>query len=143
MPHIQNRTKNYSELKTLKTFKERYEYLRLTGVVGKDTFGHERYLNQSFYTSPEWRSVRNAIILRDNGCDLGLEGYELYGRIYIHHMNPITPTDILSHSDYLMNPEYLVCVSQATHNAIHYGDISTTPEEPTIRTPGDTCPWKR
>ena len=134
--------RTYSELITLPTFEERYRYLKLDGRVGEDTFGFDRYLNQIFYKSKEWRSVRDYVIARDNGCDLGIEGHEIFGKILIHHMNPITKTDILERSDLLLNPEYLICTIKNTHNAIHYGDenlLITTPKE---RTKNDTCPWK-
>ena len=134
--------RTYSELVQLSTFEERFNYLRLDGVVGKDTFGFDRYLNQQFYRSSEWRRVRDQVILRDCGCDLGIEGYEIPSRVLIHHMNPISIEDLQSMSDLLMNPEYLICVSHRTHNAIHYGDerfIVTTPIE---RSQNDTCPWR-
>lgn len=135
--------KTYSELVHLPTFKERFEYLKLKGSVGKDTFGHDRYLNQVFYTSQEWRRLRDEIIIRDNGCDLGIEGREIGGKIYIHHLNPLGVNDILTHSEYLVNPEYLICVSFETHNAIHYGDINLLPRDPIERKRNDTCPWRR
>ena len=134
--------RTYSELIQLPTFKERFDYLRLDGVVGKDTFGFDRYLNQQFYRSSEWKRIRNQVIVRDNGCDLGIDEYEIHGRILIHHMNPISIEDLQYMSDLLMNPEYLICVSHRTHNAIHYGDerlIVTTPIE---RSQNDTCPWR-
>lgn len=134
--------RTYSELSTLPTFFERYEYLRLGGTVGEDTFGFDRYLNQIFYKSAEWQSVRREVIIRDNGCDLGLEGYEIRGKILIHHMNPICVDDIVKRSDMLLNPEYLITTVLATHNAIHYGDatlLSTLPKE---RSRNDTCPWR-
>ena len=134
--------RTYSELSTLKTFRERYEYLRLQGTVGEETFGFDRYLNQIFYRSPEWRSIRDFVILRDNGCDLGVAGYEIYGRILIHHMNPIFVEDIYKRSDYLLNPEYLISTVLSTHNAIHYGDESLLITEPVVRRKNDTCPWK-
>lgn len=135
--------KTYSELVRLPTFEERFEYLKLKGSVGKDTFGHDRYLNQVFYTSQEWRRLRDEIIIRDNGCDLGIEGREIGGKIYIHHLNPLGVNDILTHSEYLVNPEYLICVSFETHNAIHYGDINLLPRDPIERKRNDTCPWRR
>lgn len=135
--------RTYSELKRLKTFEERYEYLRLKGVVGKDTFGFDRYLNQDFYKSPEWKAVRDFVIVRDNGCDLGVEGYEIHGKILIHHMNPILPEDIINHTDFLLNPEYLISTILSTHNAIHYGDKSKLITAPIERTKNDTCPWRR
>lgn len=134
--------RTYSELITLPTFEERYRYLKLDGRVGEQTFGFDRYLNQLFYTSDEWRSLRNEIILRDNGCDLGIEGREIYGRILIHHMNPITVEDILKRSDYLLNPEYLITTVKATHDAIHYGDESKLVTLPIERSRNDTCPWR-
>lgn len=136
-------TRTYSELIQLPTFRQRFEYLKLSGSVGKATFGYDRYLNQRFYTSKEWKDLRNEIIVRDNGCDLGLEDFEIRGRILIHHMNPIVDDDIVNVSDYLMNPEYLICVSHDVHNAIHYGndDILRTKEH-VPRRPNDTCPWK-
>lgn len=135
--------KTYSELVRLPTFEERFEYLKLKGSVGKDTFGHDRYLNQVFYTSQEWRRLRDEIIIRDNGCDLGIEGREIGSKIYIHHLNPLGVNDVLTHSEYLVNPEYLICVSFETHNAIHYGDINLLPRDPIERKQNDTCPWRR
>lgn len=135
--------KTYSELIRLPTFENRFEYLKLKGSVGKDTFGHDRYLNQVFYSSMEWRRLRDEIIIRDNGCDLGIEGREIGGKIYIHHLNPLGTNDILTHSEYLVNPEYLICVSFETHNAIHYGDINLLPRDPIERKRNDTCPWRR
>lgn len=134
--------RTYSELSSFKTFKERFEYLKLDGTVGKDTFGFDRYLNQKFYKSKEWERVRDIVIVRDNGCDLGVEGYDIHSRIYIHHMNPLKVDDILNRSDYLLNPEYLICVTMNTHNAIHYSDDSILMTGPIVRTPNDTCPWK-
>ena len=135
--------RTYSELITIPTFLARYKYLKLDGQVGKETFGFDRYLNQQFYHSDEWRSIRDFIITRDLGCDLGLEGYEIHGRIYIHHMNPITVRDIRDYTDYLIDPEYLICTTHNTHNAIHYGDSSLLISEPVERTPFDTCPWRK
>lgn len=136
--------KTYSELCKLKTFEERFKYLQLNdGRVGEDTFGYERYLNQQFYRSREWKRLRDELIVRDNGCDLGVEGYNIYGRVIIHHMNPITKDDILNQTDYLMNPEFLICTTHNTHNAIHYGDESLLILDPIERTKNDTCPWKR
>ena len=134
--------RTYSELVLLPTFKERFEYLKLSGVVGRDTFGFDRYLNQQFYRTSEWKKVRDAVIIRDNGCDLGVEGYEIYDRILIHHMNPITADDIIKHSDWIVDTNQLICTSFRTHNAIHYGDISLIDKQPTIRKPNDTCPWR-
>lgn len=134
--------RTYSELIQLPTFEERFDYLRLDGVVGKDTFGFDRYLNQQFYRSGEWKRIRNRVIVRDNGCDLGIDDYEIHGRILIHHMNPISIEDLQHMSDLLMNPEYLICVSHRTHNAIHYGDESLIVTAPIERTQNDTCPWR-
>ena len=134
--------RTYSQLKQLQTFEERYDYLKLGGVVGEDTFGFDRYLNQNFYRSREWKHVRDEVIMRDNGCDLGIDGYEIRGKILIHHMNPITSEDIHRVSDYLLNPEYLICVAHRTHNAIHYGDESLIVTSPIERTQNDTCPWR-
>lgn len=135
--------RTYSELITFPTFEERYRYLRLRGKVGEDTFGFDRYLNQRFYKSAEWRRIRDEVIVRDNGGDLGIEEQLIHGKILIHHMNPITEYDIRYMTDALLNPEYLICVSHATHNAIHYGDENLLPKGPIVRTPNDTCPWKR
>ena len=135
--------RTYSELITLPTFKERYEYLRLNGRVGEETFGYDRYMNQTFYKSREWLNIRDEVIIRDNGCDLGVEGYEIHGRILIHHMNPITIDDILQRSDFLLNPEYLISTIKRTHDAIHYGDENLLIDVPIERTKNDTCPWKR
>ena len=136
-----NRT--YSELSKLNTFKERFEYLKLDGSVGKDTFGWDRYLNQVFYKSPEWKSVRDKVIVRDCGRDLGVEGYDIFGKIIIHHMNPMNLEDIAKRNPDIFNPEYLICVSHSTHNAIHYGDENQLMTGPIERTANDTCPWKR
>lgn len=135
--------KNFSTLCRLKSFEERFEYLRLDSVIGIETFGHSRYINQSFYTSQIWRHTRNQVILRDSGCDLGIEDYTIYDRIIIHHMNQITEDDIIMQSEWLLNPEYLICTSLDTHNAIHYGDYTLLPQLPVERTRNDTCPWRR
>lgn len=134
--------KTYSELRRLLTFEERLDYLKLNGSVGEDTFGFDRYLNQKFYRSREWLAVRDRVIVRDCGCDLGVDGYTIFGKILIHHMNPITVSDIQSVSDYLLNPEYLICTTHRTHNAIHYGDSSLIATEPIERSKYDTCPWR-
>ena len=131
----------YSELIKFKTFEERFDYLCLHGQVGIDTFGFDRYLNQRFYRSPEWKQVRRDVIIRDEGRDLGVEGYELQNGIYVHHMNPITPSDLIHAEDWIYDPEYLICVSFNTHQAIHYGDKSLLPKLPVERTMNDTCPW--
>lgn len=135
--------RTYTELSKLSTFKERFEYLRLDGFVGEATFGYDRYLNQVFYRSQVWKRVRDIVIIRDNGCDLGILGHEIYDKIIIHHMNPITIQDIERESEFLLNPEYLICVTHNTHNAIHYGDANLLIDEPIIRTPFDTCPWRQ
>ena len=135
-------TKRYSELTTIPTYEERFKYLQLKGAVGDDTFGYDRYLNQILYNSPEWKRLRNQIIIRDNGRDLGCEGYEIYGRILIHHMNPITVEDIVSRDPIVFDPENLICVSHNTHNAIHYGDENLLTRNPIERRINDTCPWK-
>ena len=135
--------RTYTELISLPTFAQRFEYLRLRGKVSEETFGLERYLNQKFYRSQEWKDIRDTVILRDNGCDLADPDREIKGRIIIHHMNPIMLSDILSHSADILNPEYLITTCHVTHNAIHYGDISGTIEvNPIERRPYDTCPWK-
>lgn len=135
--------KSYSEMIALPTFIERYRYLQLGGRVGEETFGFDRWLNQKFYKDPEWLSVRDKVIIRDNGCDLGMEGHEIYGKILVHHINPITKEDILRRSRTLFDPENLICTIKNTHDAIHYGDESLLIIAPTIRTRNDTCPWKR
>ena len=136
--------RTYDELIIFPTFEERYEYLRLTGKVGEETFGYDRRFNQMFYRSKEWKRIRDIVILRDNGCDLGVEGYDIHDRILIHHMNPLTMEDIKASSLNLMDPRYLISVSFNTHQAIHFGtqlgDLITMPKE---RRPNDTCPWKQ
>ena len=135
--------RSYSELSKIDDFIGRYNYLRLGGRVGSDTFGYERYLNQFFYKSIEWKHVRDLVIIRDNGCDLGIEGRELESGIYIHHMNPITVKDLEQRTDLLLNPEYLVTVSFQTHQAIHYGSENLLMKDPVVRTKYDTCPWRK
>lgn len=136
--------KTYSELVTLPTFKERFEYLKLSGRVGAETFGFDRHLNQMVYQrDPRWRKARDTVIIRDNGCDLGVEGYEIFGPITVHHINPVTIDDIMNNRSWIFDPEFLICTTHATHNAIHYGDESLLVTSPIIRTPNDTCPWKR
>lgn len=134
--------KSYSELITLPTFEERFEYLRLNGTVGSETFGHDRYLNQTLYRSPEWKRFRHKIIIRDNGCDLACEGYEIYEKVLIHHINPITIKDILERNPMVFDPENVVCTILNTHNAIHYGDDSLIIKTPIQRHKNDTCPWR-
>lgn len=134
--------KCYSELILLPTFEERFEYLKLNGSVGEATFGYDRWLNQQFYRSAKWKRIRDQVIVRDNGCDLGIDGKIVYGSILIHHMNPIRPEDILNESDLLINPEFLICVSPLTHKAIHYSDANLLPKDFVERKPNDTCPWR-
>ena len=134
--------KTYTDLTRLPTFQERFEYLKLDGSVGIETFGFDRYLNQFFYNSKEWKRLRNEIIVRDKGCDLACDGYEIQGNIIIHHMNPITPEDIINRNDDLLNPEYLISTVLNTHNAIHYGDSSLLPHAPVERRKNDMCPWR-
>ena len=137
-------TRRYSELRMMKTFEERFEYLKVIGLVGDETFGSNRFFNQSFYTSQTWKSIRNQVILRDNGCDLGIEDRPINGRmIIIHHMNPITLDDIENMTPNLLDPEYLICVSQLTHQALHYGDSKILPKGPIERFPNDTSPWRK
>lgn len=135
--------KCYSELVRIPTFQTRYQYLRLNGEIGKETFGFDRYMNQFFYRSPEWRRVRDFVITRDEGRDLGIPGREIFGRIIIHHMNPIRPEYIRERNEFLLNPEYLITTIHDTHLAIHYGDEHLLLQEPVVRRPNDTCPWKR
>lgn len=135
--------KSYSELMQFDTINDRYEYLRLCGLVSDPTFGSRRYLNQLFYRSPEWKQVRREVIIRDNSCDLAIPDYEIYKSAIVHHINPITIEDINYRNwDKLLNPENLITVSYNTHQAIHYGSNSLLPSMPIERTPGDTCPWK-
>lgn len=133
--------KTYSELRRYETFGERYRYLRLGGAVGRATFGFDRYLNQEFYASSLWKRARRDVIARDLGCDLGVEGYEIFDKVYVHHMNPMTAEDIKYSSIDILDPEYLICVSHKTHNAIHYGDESLLPKTVLARRPGDTKIW--
>lgn len=142
MPQRSNIIRTYSELILLPTFKERFEYLKLDGVVGEDTFGYDRYMNQRFYHSQEWQRIRDFVIIRDNGCDLGVDGYYIRGKIFIHHLNPITQLDIMRHSAMALDPEFMVCASAETHNGIHFGDANQLQKDPIIRRPNDTCPWR-
>ena len=134
--------RTYSELCQIPSYKDRFEYLKLDGVVGKATFGSKRYLNQKFYTSDEWKRVRDIVIVRDLGCDLGFPGYDIYGQIQVHHMNPMIVEDVISHSSEILNPEFLICTSYQTHKAIHYGTEEMLVLPPVERTKNDTCPWK-
>ena len=131
----------YSDLIKLPTFEERFRYLKLGGEVGKDTFGFDRWINQRFYKSAEWKRARRDVIIRDEGQDLGVDGYDLHNAIYVHHMNPILPKDIVDAEEWILNPEFLICVSFNTHQAIHYGDEDLLPKI-IERRPNDTCPWK-
>lgn len=135
--------RTYSDLKCLKTWEERIKYLKLDGVVGGETFGFDRYLNQMFYRSVEWKRARRDIIIRDNGTDLGIDSREITGKIYVHHMNPLAIKDIVDATDYLLNPEFLICCSKETHNYIHYGVVSNVPKIVTERSPFDTAPWRK
>ena len=134
--------RTYSELITLTTFEERFKYLQLNGQVGESTFGFDRYMNQVFYRSQKWKSIRDFVIIRDCGCDLGVEGYDIHGKIIIHHMNPLSMRDIETESDFLLNPDFLICTTHNTHNAIHYGDENLLVTAPIERTKNDTCPWR-
>ena len=134
--------KYYTLLNKIKTFEGRYEYLKLKGIVGESTFGYDRYLNQLLYTSKRWREVRDWVIIRDGACDLGIDDYEIKGKIIIHHMNAITIKDIEESRDIVFNPRFLICTSFQTHNAIHFGDRSLLPQPPIERRKNDTCPWK-
>lgn len=133
--------RTYSELKQLETFKERWEYLRLNGTVGDSTFGYERWINQDFYSSREWKNARRRVIIRDNGCDLGILDREIHEGLYVHHMNPMTVDDITNVDDKILDPEYLITVAHLTHNAIHYGDEKLLPRPLVERKPGDTKMW--
>lgn len=135
------RIRTYSELSRYETFEERFRYLSLQGVVGESTFGFDRHINQQFYSSRQWRQIRHEVIVRDNACDLGIDGYEIHDRVYIHHMNPMTAEDIILGDDSILDPEFLICVTHQTHNAIHYGDEKQLPRPFVERRPGDTKLW--
>jgi hypothetical protein len=135
--------KSYSELRALSTFADRFRYLALAGQVGVETFGFDRYLNQAFYRSRQWKALRDEVFVRDNGCDLAIEGYEIHGRFYIHHMNPMTVDEVVDGDDRILDPEYLITVTHQTHNAIHYGDERAIPRQFEERRPGDTSLWTR
>lgn len=134
-------SRRYSELRHLETFEERYRYLRLRGILGERTFGFDRWVNQRFYKSYEWLSVRDQVITRDNGCDLGVPGFEIHSGLLVHHMNPVTLKDLEDGGDWIINPEFLITTSLQTHNAIHYGDESLLPRGPIVRVSGDTTLW--
>lgn len=135
-------TKSYTEMASFKTFEERFRYLQLNGKVSDVTFGSHRYLNQALYTSPEWKQARNKVILRDDGCDLGDPSRKIYGKILVHHINPITMDDILNRSPIVFDLENLICVTKRTHDAIHYGDVDGLILDPVVRTANDTAPWR-
>lgn len=135
-------TRTYDELSKLKTFDERFQYLKLDGVIGEDLFGYMRQLNQAFYTSSLWKNVRNQIIIRDDGCDLGIPGHTIFGKLLVHHLNPLTKEDLINHSSRLVDPNNLITVSFDTHQAITYGDVALIQRDPIERSENDTCPWK-
>lgn len=135
--------RTYSKLILLPTFEERYEYLKLAGLVGHETFGSRRPINQAFYRSKEWLRIRNQVIIRDNGCDLALEGHDIRDLIIVHHMNPVTMADLTNHIDRVLNPEYLICTADSTHKAIHYGLEYEDPNQLHIREKGDTILWQK
>lgn len=135
--------RTYHDLIQIPSFLERYEYLKIGGIVGETTFGYERYLNQMLYSSRKWKDARNRVLIRDDGCDMGLADYPIGDKIYVHHMNPIIPEMVEENDPVLFEPEFLICVSYQTHNAIHYGDKSLLPQEPIQREPNDTCPWRK
>ena len=137
-----SKIRTYSGLKRLSSFNDRYEYLRLGGFVGESTFGFNRMINQTFYRSDQWRKTRRGIIIRDEGRDMGVEGYDIGGRVIVHHIVPITEDDILEMRDICFDPDNLICVSHNTHEAIHFSDASLLPQPFAIRRPGDTCPWR-
>ena len=146
MKMVLDRIRTYTELIQLPTFEDRFNYLKLDGIIGQETFGTlgSRWINQQFYRSPEWKQIKRTVIIRDNACEMGLPEYELSNsRIYIHHMNPITEEDIINRTRFLLDPEYLICVSFETHNAIHFGDINVSrkAKDPAVRFPNDQCPW--
>ena len=133
--------RTYRELRRIEGFEERFRYLSLSGRVGRSTFGFDRYLNQRFYTSREWKDLRHHVIVRDNGCDLGVEGYEIHGKLLIHHMNPVTVQDLAQDAAVALNPDFLITTTHRTHNAIHYGDESLLPRKHVPRERGDTKLW--
>ena len=140
---LKTKIRCYSELKNLKTFKERFEYLKLSGLVGAETFGFDRYLNQGFYHSTEWKEIRRKVIIRDNGCDLGIDGYDIVGGwIYLHHMNPVEVSDLVDFNPEVIDPEFLISTSFETHNAIHFERNNPVRDLPVERSPNDMCPWK-
>lgn len=136
-----SKIRTYSELSRLESFEERYQYLKLTGIVGETTFGFDRWVNQNFYRSWEWKAARDRVIVRDNGCDLGVPGYEIHANLLIHHMNPISMKDIEHGEEWILDPNFLITTSRQTHNAIHYGDETLLPRGPITRKSGDTTLW--
>ena len=136
-------TRSYHELRRIETFEERFRYLVLRGSVGVSSFGFDRWLNQRFYKSREWKQVRDVVIVRDNGCDLGIDGYEIHDMVLVHHMNPATVDDIVDGEEDLLNPDFLITTTHKTHNAIHFGDESLLPKPYIPRRPGDTQLWSR
>lgn len=143
METTMTKLRNYTELSKLRTFEDRFRYLLLDGSVSQDTFGFDRWMNQIFYRSAQWKRIRDRVIIRDNGCDLGVDGHDIYGKVLVHHMNPVTKEEIMSGSMRILDPEYLISVSMDTHNAIHYGDLSYLKRFVVAeRLPNDTCPWK-
>jgi hypothetical protein len=141
LPTLMSKNRTYIELRRLETFEERYHYLSLKGVLGETTFGFDRWMNQRFYRSHEWKSVRNHVIVRDNGCDLGVPGYEIHSGLLVHHMNPLSVDDLKQGEDWIIDPNFLITTSLQTHNAIHYGDESLLPRGPITRKFGDTALW--
>lgn len=141
--NTKTKIRTYSELIRLPTFEERFRYLELSGIVGETTFAHERRLNQIFYRSPEWKKIRDYVIMRDNGCDLAMEGFEIARKVIVHHMNPVSIEDVLEHNADIIDPEFLVCCSNNTHQAIHYSDEGLLVTNPIQRLPNDTCPWRQ
>lgn len=135
------RIRTYAELRRFPTFEERFEYLSMPGEVGKATFGFDRWMNQRFYRSQEWKHVRSLVVVRDDGCDLGIPGYEIHSRLLVHHMNPIAPEDLERGGEWWLDPEYLITTTHRTHNAIHYGDFDLIPKPLVERRPGDTRLW--
>lgn len=133
--------RSYNELRRLRTFEDRFDYLSLKGIVGQSTFGFDRWLNQAFYKSKQWKDVRDMVIVRDDGCDLGIQGYEIYSELLVHHMNPLSAEDIENGESWILDPDFLITTSLQTHNAIHYGDERLLPKGPIIRQPGDTRLW--
>lgn len=136
-----SKIRTYHELCQIETFEERYDYLKLEGSVGVQTFGFDRWVNQQFYRSYQWRSVRDRVIVRDNGCDLGIDGFEIHSGLLVHHMNPMMLNDLLENEEWIVDPNFLITTSLRTHNAIHYGDENLLPRGPVVRKFGDTSLW--